>query len=85
VAQGAKPALAVLSGPRFNPKVIQVVEQQGVPWLGVSPRNRRYEDEQGRPVIAKSLLRLRMNERVCLQLPDCGQQVSVDPNFGKAL
>jgi hypothetical protein len=77
VAQGAKPALAVLSGPRFNPKIIQAVEQQGVPWLGVSPRNRVYEDEQGRSVTTKSLLRLRMNERVCLQLPDCGQQVLV--------
>lgn len=75
VAQGEKPALAVLSGARFNPKVIEAMAQQAVPWLGVSPRNRGYEDEQGRPVSAKSLLRLRMNERVCLQLPDCGQQV----------
>jgi len=77
VAQGQKPALAVLSGSRFNPKVIQAVEKQGLPWLGISPRRRGYEDEQGRPVTAKSLLRLRMNERVCLQLPDCGQHVLV--------
>jgi len=77
VAQGEKPMLAVLSGARFNPQVIQAVEQHQIPWLGISPRNRVYEDEQGRAVNAKALLRLRMNERVCLQLPDSGQQVLV--------
>ena len=77
VAQGQKPVLAVLNGPRFNGQIIKGVEEQDIPWLGISPKNRVYEDEQGQAVKAKSLLRLRMNERVCVQLPDCGQQVLV--------
>jgi hypothetical protein len=75
VAQGEEPALAVLSGPRFNAKVIKGLEKQDIPWLGISPRNRVYEDEQGQAVTTKSLLKLRLNERICMQLPDCGQQV----------
>lgn len=77
VAQGHKPELAVLNGPRFNSHVIKAVEKQAMPWLGISPKNRVYEDDQGQAVKAKSLLRQRMNERVCVQLPDCGQQVLV--------
>jgi len=75
VAQGEEPALAVLSGARFSADLIKRVEKQAMPWLGISPRNRVYEIEGGQTVKAESLLRLRMNERVCLQLPDCGQQV----------
>jgi hypothetical protein len=78
IAQGEKPVLAVLKAARFNGTAVKGVEKRGVLWLGISPRNRVYEDAQGKRVSAKQLLRRRMNERVCLQLPDSGRYVLVE-------
>jgi hypothetical protein len=78
VAQGEEPVLAVLKAARFNGAAVKGVEERGVPWLGISPRNRVYLDAQGKQVSAKQLLRRRMNERVCLQLPDSGRYVLVE-------
>jgi hypothetical protein len=77
-AQGEEPVLAVLKAARFNGTAVKGVEERGVPWLGISPRNRVYQDAQGKQVSAKQLLRRRMNERVCLQLPDSGLYVLVE-------
>lgn len=78
IAQGEEPVLAVLTAARFNGTAVKGVEERGVPWLGISPRNRVYLDAQGKQVSAKQLLRRRMNERVCLQLPDSGRYVLVE-------
>ncbi len=75
VEQGEEAEMAVLSGSRFNAKVIEGVEKLDISWLGISPKKRVYEDEKGEKITAKELLRQRMNERVCMQLPDSGQQV----------
>jgi len=68
----------VLTAARFNGTAVKGVEERGVPWLGISPRNRVYQDAQGKQVSAKQLLRRRMNERGCLQLPDSGRYVLVE-------
>jgi hypothetical protein len=78
IAQGEEPVLAVLTAARFNGTAVKGVEERDVPWLGISPRNRVYLDAQGKQVSAKQLLRRRMNERVCLQLPDSGRYVLVE-------
>ena len=78
IEQGEKPELAVLRAARFNPKAVEELEKREIPWIGISPRNRVYQDTQGKPLTAKTLLRRRMNERVCLQLPDSGRQVLVE-------
>jgi len=78
IAQGEEPVLTVLTAARFNGTAVKGVEERGVPWLGISPRNRVYQDAQGKPVSAKQLLRRRMNERGCLQLPDSGRYVLVE-------
>jgi hypothetical protein len=78
IAQGEEPVLAVLTAARFNRTAVKGMEERGVPWLGISPRNRVYQDAQGKPVSAKQLLRHRMNERVCLQLPDSGRYALVE-------
>lgn len=78
IAQGEKPVLAVLRGARFNRKAITGVEIRDIPWLAISPKNRTYQDMSGKPLTAKQLLRRRMNERVCVQLPDSGRQVLVE-------
>jgi len=75
LAQEATPLVAVLSAGRFNPKLVAEMEARNLPWLGISPKNRVYQDAQGQPLTAKALLNRRMNERVCLQLPDSGRQV----------
>jgi len=77
-AQGEEPVLAVLKAARFNGTAVKGVEERSLPWLGISPRNRVYQDAQGKQVSAKQLLRRRMNERVCLQLPDSGRYVLVE-------
>jgi hypothetical protein len=77
-AQGEEPVLAVLTAARFNGTAVKGVEERGVPWLGISPRNRVYQDAQGKQVSAQRLLGRRMNERVCLQLPDSGRYVLVE-------
>jgi len=53
VAQGEEPVLAVLKAARFNGTAVKGVEERGVPWLGISPRNRVYQDAQGKQVSAK--------------------------------
>ena len=78
IAQGEKPVLAVLQAARFNAKAVAGVEQRDIAWLAISPKNRVYQDLEGKPVKAKQLLRRRMNERVCLQLPDSGRHVLVE-------
>ncbi|HFD39754.1 MAG TPA: hypothetical protein ENJ31_07925 [Anaerolineae bacterium] len=78
IEQGEKPELAILRAARFNPKTVKELEGREIPWIGLSPRNRVYQDAQGQPVTAKTLLRRRMNERVCVQLPDSGRQVLVE-------
>ena len=78
IAQGEEPVLAVLQAARFNAKAVAGVEKRDIPWLAISPKNRVYRDLQGKPVKAKQLLRRRMNERVCLQLPDSGRHVLVE-------
>ena len=78
IAQGEEPVLAVLKAARFNGTAVKGVEERDVPWLGISPRNRVYQDAQGKRVSAKRLLGRRMNERVCLQLPDSGRYVLVE-------
>ena len=78
IEQGEKPVLAVLRGARFNRKAITEVEVRDIPWLAMSPKNRAYQDRSGKPLKAKQLLRRRMNERVCVQLPDSGRQVLVE-------
>jgi len=70
--------LAVLKAARFNGTAVKGVEERDVPWLGISPRNRVYQDAQGKRVSAKQLLRRRMNKRVCLQLPDSGRYILVE-------
>lgn len=86
IAHGEKPVLAVLQAARFNATAVAGVEAREIPWLAVSPRNRVY-DLQGNAVKAKHLLKRRMNERVCLQLPDSGRYVLVEEgeatNIGK--
>jgi hypothetical protein len=78
IAQGEKPELAVLRAARFNPKAVAEMEKREIAWLAISPKNRLYQDRQGKPLKAKQLLRRRMNERVCLQLPDSGRHVLVE-------
>ncbi len=78
IAQGEEPVLAVLKAARFNGRAVKGVEERDVPWLGISPRNRVHLDAQGKRVSAKQLLRRRMNERACLQLPDSGRYVLVE-------
>jgi hypothetical protein len=78
IAQGEEPVLAVLKAARFNGTAVKGIEERGMSWLGISPRNRVYQDTQGERVSAKQLLRRRMNERVCLQLPDSGQYALVE-------
>jgi hypothetical protein len=78
IAQGKEPVLAVLKAARFNGTAVKGVEERGLPWLGISPRNRVHLDAQGKRVSAKQLLGRRMNERVCLQLPDSGRYVLVE-------
>ena len=78
IAQGEKPVLAVLRGARFNRKAISGLKAREIPWLAISPKNRTYRDSSGKPLTAKQLLRRRMNERVCVQLPDSGRQVLVE-------
>lgn len=78
IVQGEKPVLAVLRGARFNRKAIAGAETRDIPWLAISPKNRVYQDVSGKPLKAKQLLRRRMNERVCTQLPDSGRQVLVE-------
>ena len=78
MAQGETPELAVLRGARFNEQAVKGVEVRDLPWLAISPRNRVYQDAQKKRVSAKQLLRRRMNERVCLQLPDSGRHVLVE-------
>ena len=89
IAQGEEPVLAVLKAARFNGTAVKGVEERDVPWLGISPRNRVYRDAQGKRVSVKQLLRRRMNERVCLQLPDSGRYVLVEEgqmtNVGEVL
>lgn len=78
IEQEEKPVLAVLQAARFNAQAVAGVEERDIPWLAISPKNRVYQDLQGKPVKAKQLLRRRMNERVCLQLPDSGRHVLVE-------
>jgi hypothetical protein len=78
IGQGEKPTLAVLRAARFNSKAIAGVEQRDIPWLAISPKNRVYRDAQGQSLKARQLLKRRMNERVCIQLPDSGRQVLVE-------
>ena len=85
VKQGEQPALAALTGSRFNGRVITKLDRLKIPWLGLSPHKRVYENERGQRVTAKELLHQRMNERLCLQLPDSGQQVLVTPGQMKGV
>jgi hypothetical protein len=78
IAQGEEPVLAVLKAARFNGMAVKGVDERSLPWLGISPRNRVYLDAQGKRASAKRLLGRRMNERVCLQLPDSGRYVLVE-------
>jgi len=78
IAQGKRPELAILQAARFNATAVTEVEKRGISWLAISPKNRSYRDGQGKPLKAKQLLRRRMNERVCVQLPDSGRQVLVE-------
>lgn len=78
MAQGEKPVLAVLQAARFNPKAVAGVEERNIPWLAISPKNRVYQNLRGKRLKAKQLLKRRMTERGCLQLPDSGRQVLVE-------
>lgn len=78
MAQGEKPLLAVLQAARFNPQAVAEVEERDIPWLAISPKNRVYQNLRGKRLKAKQLLKRRMNERVCLQLPDSGRHVWVE-------
>lgn len=56
VADGRRPEVVVLRGPRLSPGFVRHCDELGLSWLGVSPANRRYTLADAPAQTAKALL-----------------------------
>jgi hypothetical protein len=72
VAEGRRPEVVVLRGPRLSPGFVQHCGALNLPWLGVSPSNRRYTMANGQEKTAKALRQQTIKEQQWRILNDEG-------------